>query len=104
VCRSVSQCAAVCRSVLQRVALPVSFAGSTIGCLRVVGSLKLQVSFAKELHKRDDILQTLQKKRYSAKETYDFKEPTNRATPYMMVCVQKRLCVFECVGVFMCVC
>ena len=40
--------------------------------LHVVDSLKLQVSFAKEPYK---------KRRYSAKETYDFKEPTNRRHP-----------------------
>jgi len=31
---------------------------SIIGWLRLVGSLKLQVSFAKETYERDDILQT----------------------------------------------
>ena len=39
------------------------------GWLRLVGSLKLYVSFEKETYKRD----------YSEKETYDFKEPTNRS-------------------------
>jgi len=42
-----------------------------MGWLRLVGSLKLYVSFAKELYKR----------RYSAKETYNFQEPTNRSHP-----------------------
>ena len=41
-----------------------------MGWLRLVGSLKLQVSFAKEPYKRD---------LYSAKETYIFKRPTNRS-------------------------
>jgi len=40
-----------------------------MGWLRLVGSLKLYVSFAKEPYKRD----------YFTKETYDFKEPTNRS-------------------------
>jgi len=39
--------------------------------LRLVGSLKLYVSFAKEPYKRE----------YSAKETYNFKEPTKRSHP-----------------------
>jgi len=39
-----------------------------MGWLPVVGSLKLNVFFAKEPYERDD----------SAKETYNFKEPTNR--------------------------
>jgi len=49
-----------------------------MGWLRLVGSLKLYVSFAKEPHKRDDILQ-----RYSAKETCNSKEPTTRSHPIM---------------------
>ena len=49
-----------------------------MGWLRLVGSLKVKVSNAKELYKRDDILQ---KRRYSAKETYNFKELTNRSHP-----------------------
>jgi len=40
--------------------------------LRLVGSLKLQVSFAKEPYKIDDILQ---------KGTYNSKEPTDRSHP-----------------------
>jgi len=43
-----------------------------MGWLRLVGSLKLQVSFAKEPYKR---------RINSAKETYNFKEPTNRSHP-----------------------
>ena len=39
-----------------------------MGWLRLVGSLKLYVSLAKEPYKRD---------LYSVKETYNFKEPTN---------------------------
>jgi len=42
-----------------------------MGWLRLVGSLKLQVSFAKEPYKRDYILQ----------KRHDFKEPTNRSHP-----------------------
>jgi len=41
-----------------------------MGWLRLVGSLKLQVSFAKELYKRDDVLQ---------KRPMIFKEPTDRS-------------------------
>jgi len=44
-----------------------------MGSLRLVGSLKLQVSFAKEPYKRD----------CSAKETCDFKGPTNRSHPIL---------------------
>jgi len=43
-----------------------------MGSLRLVGSLKLQVSFEKEPYKRDYI---------PAKETYSFKKPTNRSHP-----------------------
>jgi len=92
--------------------------------LRLVGSWKLSVSFAKENSKKDDILQcvvddhlqhilqpttsrrtvclvatisrvlkitclfckrALQKRRYSAKETNNFKEPSNRNHP-IIVC------------------
>ena len=42
------------------------------GWLPLVGSLKLYVSFAKEPYRN---------RRYSAKETYNFKEPTNRSHP-----------------------
>ena len=41
-----------------------------MGWLRLAGSLKLQVSFAKEPYKRDYILQ---------KKTSNFKKPTNRS-------------------------
>ena len=50
----------------------VSSANVGMGWLRLVGSLKLQASFAKEPYKTDDILQ---------KETCNFKEPTNRSHP-----------------------
>ena len=43
-----------------------------MGWLRFVGSFKLQVSFAKETYKRDDIL---------PKRPMSFKEPTNRSHP-----------------------
>jgi len=42
---------------------------SYMGWLQLVGSVKLQVSFAKEPCKRDE---------YSAKETYNLKQLTNR--------------------------
>jgi len=72
VCCSVLQCSAVCCSVLQCVAawcshelsgcsqvsnMCVCVSYTYMGWLRLVGSLKLQVSFAKEPYKRDDILQ-----------------------------------------------
>jgi len=66
VCSSVLQCVAVCCSVWQRVAVCGSahmnvamsnIAYTDMGWLQWVGSLKLQVSFAKEPYKRDDILQ-----------------------------------------------
>ena len=43
--------------------------------LRLVGSLKVQVSSAKEPYK---------KRQYSAKQTYNFKGPTNRSHPIAM--------------------
>jgi len=45
---------------------------NVMGWLRLVGSLQTWVSFAKEPYKSD---------LYSAKETYNFKEPTNRSHP-----------------------
>ena len=36
----------------------------------------------------------LQKREYSAKETYNFKEPTNRSHPILSICVY--LCVNSC--------
>ena len=48
---------------------------ATMGWLRLVGSLKLQVSFAKEPYKRE----------YSANETYSFKKPTNRSHHIVMI-------------------
>jgi len=45
---------------------------SAVGWLRLVGSLKLQVSFETESYK---------KRQYSAKETCNFKEPANRRHP-----------------------
>jgi len=43
-----------------------------MGWIRLVGSLTIRVSFAKDPYKRD---------LYFAKETYIFKEPTNRSHP-----------------------
>jgi len=48
-----------------------------MGWLRLVSSFKLQVSFAKDPYRRDDILQ---------KETYHFKEPTDRSHPIPAYC------------------
>jgi len=60
--------------------VPVAFDISDMGWLRLVGSLKLQVSFAKEPYRRD---------LYSAKETYNLKEPTNRGIRYKRYRVAK---------------
>ena len=49
-----------------------------MGWLRVVGSLKLQVSFAKEPYKRDDILQ---------KRPVILRSILIVATPYVNVCI-----------------
>jgi len=72
VCCSVLQCVAVCCSVLQCVAQKCrvlhhlitehtntigNIASPDMGWLRLVGSLKLWVSFAKELYERDYTLQ-----------------------------------------------
>jgi len=45
-----------------------------MGWLRLVGSSTLSVSFAKEPYRKDD---------FPAKETYSFKEPTDRSHPYL---------------------
>jgi len=52
-------CTCICTCVLFRFLPTCSIKGaeSTMGWLRLVGFLKLQVSFAKESYKRDDILQ-----------------------------------------------
>jgi len=72
-----------------------------MGWLQFVDSLKFQVSFAKEPHKRDI---------YSAKETYTFEEPTNRSHPMDIlhrhiiahhICAMTHSCV--CHDAFACV-
>jgi len=50
-----------------------------MGWLWLAGSIKLQVSFAKESYTRDN------KREYSAKETYNFTNPSNRSHPIYMV-------------------
>jgi len=47
-------------------------ASCPMGWLQLVGSIKLQVSFAKEPYKRDNILH---------KETYNLIDPTDRGHP-----------------------
>jgi len=69
-----------------------------MGWLWLVGSLKLQVSFAKEPYKRDDILQ----------ETFHFKETTNRSCS-VSLCVfclysVRDMYTFVCSYVYICVC
>ena len=68
-----------------------------MGWLWFVGSLKLQVSFAKEPYKRDDILQ----------ETFHFKETTNRSCS-VSLCVfclysVRDMYTFVCSYVYLCV-
>jgi len=86
VCRSVPQCGAVWRSVLQfdRVDMgPCVLQCAAVCCcehttmrwLRLVGSLKTQVSFAKEPYKRDYILQ---------KRLIFVKSLLIKATPYLI--------------------
>jgi len=61
-----------------------------MGWLRLVGSLKLYVSFAKEPYKWDDILQ---------KKPMIFKEPTNRSHPIVDLYFCIHMCVCMCVHV-----
>ena len=48
----------------------------------------------------------IRKRRYSAKETYSFIDPTDRSHPIQYVVAQMcvYVCVFVCVGVHVCVC
>jgi len=57
VCCNVLQCVAVCCSMLQHSVCLCISAYASMGWLMSVGSIKLYFSFAKEPHKRDDILQ-----------------------------------------------
>jgi len=72
-----------CLSVIRIESLPVlpttplAHNQRSMGCLRLVGSLKLYVSFAEYSLFCGALLQ----KRSFAKETYNFKEPTNRSHP-----------------------
>jgi len=106
-----------------------------VGWLRLVGSLKLQVSFAKEPYKRDKILQkrpmilrsllivatpyellhilyihtillvftclfckrALLNRLYSAKQTYNFKEPTHIHTILLVLELQWHIITYMCV-------
>jgi len=43
----------------------------------------------------------LWKKLYSAKETYDFKEPTNRSHPICVNVVHSRMCKCHCIHIYM---
>jgi len=72
VCCSV-QCVSVCCSVfICEKWIHCVWPFTDMGWLRLAGSLKVQVSIAKEPYKRD---------LYSAKETYNFKEPNNCSHP-----------------------
>jgi len=85
----------------------------SMGWLLLIGSLKLYVSFAKELDKRDDILQM---------RRIILRSLLFVATPYLSInlfkytacvcvcmcvcgmCVRVRVCVCVCVCVYTCVC
>ena len=60
-------------------------ADTRMGWLWLVGPFKLHLSFAKEPYKRA---------LYSAKGTYNLKEPTNLATPYVGLCIYMCTCVW----------
>ena len=103
VCCSVLQCAAVCCSVLQCVAVRRSVFVTTIwsdmGWLRLVGSLKLQVSFAKEPYKRDDILQ----KRPIILRSLLIVAPPHIRLHSELTCNSVLQCVAVCFSVLQCV-
>ena len=65
-----------------------------MGWLRLVGSIKLKVSFAKEPYKRDDILQ----KRPMISSIL------HRSHPIFVSCVCERTCVGVCGCACVCVC
>jgi len=82
----------VCASVMECVVECLGLGLYTMGWLRLVGSLKLQVSFAKEPYKIDYILQ----------KRHNFKEPTTRSHPiYTLRSMKPYLssCGRICVGV-----
>jgi len=65
-----------------------------MGWLRLVGSLKLQVSFAKEPYKRDYVLQ---------KRPIIFKASTHRSHPIPCTCAQVHTSIYEVLfSVYLC--
>jgi len=100
VCCSVLQCVAVCCSVLQRhivywvwvTTLKTKKHSSLIDCFFVywVASTSRLLKIIGLFCKR-----ALQKRRYSAKETYNFEEPTNRSHP---IWKPQESCLYATVG------
>jgi len=85
----VLQCVAVCVSVLQcRLVCNVVYL-----CYEVASTSRL-LTIIGLFCKRAQL-----KRRYSAKETYDFKEPTNRSHPIVYMCCSVLQCVTVCCSV-----
>jgi len=100
-CCSVLHCAAVCCSVLQCVALRHTCRSVLAQCVTLcygVATISTLLKIIGLFCKR-----ALQKRLYSAKETYNFKEPTNRSHPIPWrsesQCVVRYVshCVLRCV-------
>ena len=85
-CGSVWQCVAGHKRSLKSISFVIMwlFSFVTVGWLRLAGSLKLEVSFAKEPYKRDCILQ---------KRPIILRSLLIIATPYVYACVCVRVCV-----------
>ena len=97
VCCRVLPCVAVCCSVLQRVAVCCSMSGPSVlqcvvsvlqrvGCWEKKKSQKMAVYGVATTSRLLEIIglfckRALSKRLYSAKETYNFQEPTNRSHP-----------------------
>jgi len=115
-------CVVVCCSVLQRVAAGCSVLQCVAVCCRVCRKEKRMVSIHRDTEKYNVYYgvatisrlpqnislfckRALEKRLYSAKETYNFKEPTNRSHPInisdsyvLLVCVicQIRVWIISC--------
>ena len=90
---SVSVSVCVCHGCDYLVSLTEGeWVGGGMGWLRLLGSFKLQVSFAKEPYKRDDILQ---------KRPINLRSLLIVATPYMLQCVCfEHDCTRWCWGIY----
>jgi len=77
--------------------------GHTVGWLRLVGSLKLQVSFAKEPYKRDYVLQTRPMIFWSLLIDGCF-HPVLLQSNRISVCVCVCIYIYIYVYMFMCIC